>query len=154
MSTSDRGGERAGVLVVRDRRLALIERKHAGRHYWVVPGGGLEPGESVADAALREGREELGVDVVLGRLRVRIDHREIDGSIQRQWYFDASVDNDDIRVVGPELTSNRGTYEAVWVPLSEIDADRALPSAVVRWVQEINAEWPDAILVIDESRPS
>lgn len=154
MSTPDSRGERAGVLIVRDHHLALIEREHAGRRYWVVPGGGIEQGESVAEAALREAGEELGVDVLLGRLRIRIDHREGDGSVQRQWYFDASVDNDEIQVVGPELASNRGSYKAVWMPLQEIDADLTLPSAVVRWAQEIDGEWPDEVTMIEERDPS
>jgi ADP-ribose pyrophosphatase YjhB (NUDIX family) len=149
----DNAVERAGVVVLRDRHLALIERQHLGRRYWVVPGGGIELGESVEDAALREAREELGVGVTLGQLRIRIDHRENDGSIQRQWYFDAAVDDHDIRVSGPELTSGRGSYKAVWVPLGELDADRVLPSAVVRWVLEIEGRWPDEVVIIDERYP-
>ena len=33
---------------------------------WITPGGGLEPGESFEDAAVRELREEVGHAVVLG----------------------------------------------------------------------------------------
>jgi 8-oxo-dGTP diphosphatase len=33
---------------------------------WEFPGGKVEPGESAADAAVREAREELGVEVRLG----------------------------------------------------------------------------------------
>ena len=39
--------ERAGVLIVRDDRLALIERYRDGRHFWAIPGGGVKPGEAL-----------------------------------------------------------------------------------------------------------
>jgi len=146
--------ERAGVLVVRDRRLALIERWDRSQQYWVVPGGGVERGESFEEAALREAREELGVGITLGQLRIRIDHRENDGSIQRQWYFDAVVSDPDIHMSGPELTSGKGSYTAVWVPLAEVDADRVFPSAVVRWVIDIGGAWPNEVVIIDEDGAS
>jgi 8-oxo-dGTP pyrophosphatase MutT (NUDIX family) len=55
------GRDRAGVIVVIDGRLALIERVRTPESapYWVVPGGGIEPGESPAETAIREAREEL-----------------------------------------------------------------------------------------------
>jgi 8-oxo-dGTP pyrophosphatase MutT (NUDIX family) len=60
------GGRAHLILTVRDRHLV----HHAGQVS--LPGGALEPGESVIDAALREAREEVGVDPrrlrVLGRL--------------------------------------------------------------------------------------
>ena len=115
--------ERAGVIVIRDGRLAVIERCRAGRRYWVVPGGRVEPGEAVDEAARREAEEELGAAVHLGPLRVRLDRRKGDGRVQRQWYFEGTTDTDDIRVVGPELdrTADRGTYAAsgsMWEPSS------------------------------------
>ena len=61
------GRDRAGVIVLIDGRLALIERVRTpgSSPYWVVPGGGVEPGESPADTAVREAREELGLEVRL-----------------------------------------------------------------------------------------
>ena len=144
--------ERAGVLIIRGDRLALIERRRQGRHYWVIPGGGVEPGEAVDDAARREAEEELGVPVDLGALRVCIDHREEDGSIQRQWYFDATLREDKIRVVGPENKSaNRGTYSAVWTRLDELNAGAIHPNVVALLVARNHGVWPDALINIDES---
>jgi 8-oxo-dGTP pyrophosphatase MutT (NUDIX family) len=77
------GPERAGVVVIRNGRLGLIERVRDRCRFWVVPGGSIEPGESVREAALREAQEELGAKVRLGPLRIRVDHREEDGSIRR-----------------------------------------------------------------------
>ena len=144
--------ERAGVLIIRGGRVALIERQWNGRRYWVIPGGGVEPGETVADAARREAEEELGVPVELGVLRVCIDHREEDGSIQRQWYFDAVLGADDIRVVGPETKSaNVGTYKAVWIGLDQLDLGAIHPSAVAELLDRYRGAWPATLVEIDET---
>jgi ADP-ribose pyrophosphatase YjhB (NUDIX family) len=48
-------------------RLLLIRRAHdPGRGLWSLPGGRVEAGESVAEAAEREVREETGLDVRAG----------------------------------------------------------------------------------------
>jgi 8-oxo-dGTP pyrophosphatase MutT (NUDIX family) len=52
-----------GLLIT--RRAAGL-RRHAGQ--WALPGGSREPGESVPDAALRELREETGVEVGAGEV--------------------------------------------------------------------------------------
>lgn len=45
-----------------DRRLLLVHHRQTG--LWSTPGGAVEPGESVAEACIREAREELGIEVV------------------------------------------------------------------------------------------
>jgi ADP-ribose pyrophosphatase YjhB (NUDIX family) len=55
------------VVLVRegDRILLVQEAKARVAGTWNLPGGRVEPGESLADAAVREVREEAGVDVQL-----------------------------------------------------------------------------------------
>jgi 8-oxo-dGTP diphosphatase len=55
------------ALVLRDeRRVALIRRVREGHTYFDFPGGEIRVGEQPAETAVREAREELGVQVVLG----------------------------------------------------------------------------------------
>jgi len=37
---------RAGIVLIQDGKVALIERHRAGLHYFVFPGGGVDEGES------------------------------------------------------------------------------------------------------------
>lgn len=52
------------VLLVRHRP----ERGGPWQGRWICPGGGLEPGETLAEGALREVREETHLDIELGRV--------------------------------------------------------------------------------------
>jgi 8-oxo-dGTP pyrophosphatase MutT (NUDIX family) len=47
--------------IVTSRRGVLIERRHDGRPLWTFPAGEAEPGESPADTAIREVKEETGL---------------------------------------------------------------------------------------------
>ena len=46
----------------------LLARQDYGQQYWSLPGGVMEPGESIDEAAIREVKEETGLDVRLRRV--------------------------------------------------------------------------------------
>ncbi|HTK04448.1 MAG TPA: NUDIX domain-containing protein [Candidatus Eisenbacteria bacterium] len=56
----------AYALVVRERRLLMVKVRATGE--WFLPGGGVEPGERVEEALLREVQEETGLDVTVRSL--------------------------------------------------------------------------------------
>lgn len=56
-----------GAVVLDGSRLLLIRRGHEpDKGRWSLPGGRVEPGESDAEAVVREAREETGLSVVAG----------------------------------------------------------------------------------------
>lgn len=76
---SDRPIATSGGLVFDDAGRCLLIRTHKWRGLWGTPGGKIERGETMADAFVREVREETGLDV--GEVRFvlvqdAIDHPE------------------------------------------------------------------------------
>ena|SRR5437868_2163105 len=74
---------RAGIVLIEDNKVALIERHRAGMDYYVFPGGGVEEGETPEQAAIREAVEELGIEVAIQQKVAEIHI----GRKSRQVYF-------------------------------------------------------------------
>jgi 8-oxo-dGTP pyrophosphatase MutT (NUDIX family) len=55
-------------IALRDADGRVLLARHAEGNLWLLPGGGIEPGETPADAAVREMFEETGLIVRLTRL--------------------------------------------------------------------------------------
>lgn len=63
---------RAAAILIQNNSLALLERHRAGMHYFTFPGGGLDADETPEQGAVRETREELGVEVRVVRLAAKV----------------------------------------------------------------------------------
>jgi acetyl-CoA carboxylase carboxyl transferase subunit beta len=97
-------------------RVLLVRRKHdPQRGRWSVPGGRVEPGETLEEAAAREAREETGLQVTVGRelWRVRVPAGE-----GREYDVHGFAAN----VVGGRLAPGDDATDARWVAPGELDA--------------------------------
>jgi 8-oxo-dGTP diphosphatase len=54
---------RVAALVVLDGRVVLVRHRHGDRTYHLLPGGGVEVGEPLGDALVREVQEETGLEI-------------------------------------------------------------------------------------------
>lgn len=117
---------RAQVVLLRDHEILMVRLERPGRSFWVLPGGAVEDGESPEDAAVREVREETGLEVSLERL-LFVDGPRSDGQVQirspRYTYLG--------RVVGGSLTPDLAEVAAVeWLPLDCWDYDPATEDTI------------------------
>lgn len=108
---------RARVLLVHENH-ALVVKNWLGAGNWALPGGGIESGESPAEAAIREIREELGIVIEPGALKALGGrHTSIEKGGLRTTYFLFAVEFLD----KPELTIK--TDEIVgheWIAITDL----------------------------------
>lgn len=120
---------RVTLIIVRNEEILLIDRQRNGRSYYVIPGGGVEPGESLAQAAIREAREELSLDVELGPLLYARPWD--DGRFQQMEYaFLVNSYQGEPLLQDPEILAKQTSdnlYSLQWRPLAELNGSPCYP---------------------------
>lgn len=126
MTTSDPGpGTRdpivvAAAVIERDGAF-LLTRRLKGTHLegtWEFPGGKCEPGEALDACLVRELREELAVDAVVGERLLVTRHAYREGAVELH-FFGVQLAGDPVPQLGQQMR---------WVPRSEL-ATLDLPEA-------------------------
>lgn len=109
-----------GLFVVKDGRVLLVRRgNEPGRGKWSLPGGRVRFGERSEDAAVREMREETGLEV---RLRKVVDVVDVfwrgpEGELLEHFVI---VDFE-AEVVGGELRASDDAIDARWFSPEELE---------------------------------
>ena len=146
---------RAGIVLIKENKVALIERHRAGLNYFVFPGGGVDEGESPEQAAIREAMEELGVEVTIKQkvAEIRLGHKS------RQIYFLAEQTGGEFGTgIGEEYTDSdpnspeEGIYIPIWMPIDQLPLhENIYPVDVADLVVRSSKEgWPqDPILAFE-----
>ncbi|WP_281253562.1 NUDIX domain-containing protein [Diaminobutyricimonas aerilata] len=123
---------RSAAVAILDGRLLVVSRQKAGRHYLVLPGGGVEDGETLRAACRRELLEETGLRGEIGEfIDVPVDpHAPVA-------YFAVAVDSRAVSLGGPELDrmSPRNRYEPTWVPVEALGTIPLVPTSAVLAVE-------------------
>jgi ADP-ribose pyrophosphatase YjhB (NUDIX family) len=111
-------------------RLLMIKRGHEpGAGLWSIPGGRIEPGESDAEAVVREMIEETGLTVEVGRLIGRVQRPGLNGAVIDIRDYAATV-------TGGTLRPGDDAADARWVTpaeLESLDITEGLIDALTGW---------------------
>jgi ADP-ribose pyrophosphatase len=110
------------AVIVQDGKLVLVKRGvEPGKGKWSIPGGAVELGERVRDAAVREAKEECGLDIKLvGDTPMdAIDNIIVGENKHLQYHY--IILQFLARPRGGTLRSGSDAAEVRWVPLEEVD---------------------------------
>jgi 8-oxo-dGTP diphosphatase len=108
-----------GAIIIEDSRVLLVKRAHPPlQAQWSIPGGVLEVGEMVREAAIREVREETGLSVEPGEL-LGVYDRILRNPEQRVQYHYVLIDFL-CRRVGGELLAADDAAEVRWFTAEQL----------------------------------
>jgi ADP-ribose pyrophosphatase YjhB (NUDIX family) len=110
-----------GAVILQDGKIILVKRRaEPGKDRWSIPGGSVHLSEKVRDAAIREAKEESGLDIEI------VDDRPLD-------VFDSIVSDDNGRTKyhftlleflakpkGGSLQAAEDAADARWVALDDV----------------------------------
>src|SRR3954453_20671071 len=127
----------ANVVVTNDDGdILLIRRSDNGN--WALPGGAMDIGESLPDAAVRETAEETGIDVeITGLVGIFTDPRHVilytsDGEVRQEFSVVFTA-----RVIGGEPTPSDESREVRWVTrdaLADLTMDPSMRFRIQHWL--------------------
>ena len=127
----------ANVVVVNDAgQLLMIHR--TDNDNWALPGGAMDLGESLVETAVRETKEETGIDCeITGLVGIYTDPKHVilytsDGEARQEFSVLFTA-----RVVGGEPTPSDESREVLWVSrdaLADLTMDRSMRFRIQHWL--------------------
>lgn len=124
-------GIRVGAVVERDGKVLLVRHQKPEREpYWVLPGGRLEPGETIPECAVRELAEETNLTARFAEV-LYVSEFMSEGRHTVDVTVRATVDADEEAKLGsdPEVEEDAEPTltELRWVEISKLGEIKLLP---------------------------
>ena len=112
---------RAAVLLIQDQQVLMVRHEKGSKTYWLLPGGGVEDGEGLREAAQRELLEETGLVVSVAELLKVVESLAPDRTRHViNFIFAGRVRSGDLQLGEEEGSPQQRLVEVCWKPISEL----------------------------------
>lgn len=111
-------------MCIKDNKL-LVQKgydKVKDLHFYRSPGGGIEEGETAAEALKREFKEEMNLDIIINKELGIIDNKFIYNGKKRHeiiYLFDISISDNNFKEKYLLVEDNHPDSYAVWIDINE-----------------------------------
>ncbi|MBI2743475.1 MAG: NUDIX hydrolase [Chlamydiales bacterium] len=126
--------EAVAVIILNEEQTSIVLVKRRDIPVWVLPGGGIDRGESPEEAALREALEETGFEVKI--VRKIAEYLPVNRLTQRTHYFEC-------RIASGEARSSRETKAVAFFDVRALP--KLLPPFYKNWIDDALANKPELI---------
>ncbi len=128
---------RAVAIIVNNGKILVMHRINNEKEYHVFPGGGVESGETIKQAVLREVQEETSLEVKIEKL---LYHHIYDDNTEHFFYLCRYVSGEPKLGDGNEARdmkeSNANFYNPVWYEIKELSQLLLYPLEIRDWFTE------------------
>lgn len=127
--------ENARAIIIKDNELLTIFRrkntKEGTKEYYVIPGGGVEDGETLADTVKRELQEELDISIEVGNFLTQVIS---DTTISN--FFECKILSGTPKIGGEELERMNidNYYEVRFIPFEKLDSLNLMPPEIKTYI--------------------
>jgi len=130
---------RVAAIIIKEDKILLVQHEKNDRKYWLIPGGGVEFGETLEEAAKRELQEECSLDIELGDLIFISEtippdnHRHV-----INYYFEAKISGGDMKV-----NPDKVLRDAQWQRIEDLPHMVIYPQTtreILEWAQSKTVE--------------
>ncbi len=125
-----------GCIIIRDNTVLIEKQKHNEERLWSFPKGHQEPGETDFETALRETKEEVGLNVIItDESPITMRYPIHDGAAEKTvLLFIAKLSDNN----SPLTIQESEVEEARWVPFDEVDDLLTFEGSRVAWHEALD----------------
>ncbi len=126
----------AKAIILDNNKILMIRNCDSAGDWYILPGGGQNPGENLSDALKRECFEEIGAEVNVGPIRLIRDYigrnhefSQTDADVhQVEIMFECELQSNYVPTVGHSPDVNQ--TGVVWLEIEELSQYRIYPAAL------------------------